>query len=112
MIISTHSGFYLLVAIVFGVLGTVSMKMSHGFQRLRPSLFLVLFYAVSFVALTLAVQSVDVSIIYAIWSGIGTLLVAILSVFLFQEYFSPQKMLALLCIIVGVVGIHLTHAIH
>lgn len=112
MNMSNSSWLSLFVAILFGVLGTVSMKLSHGLQKLKPSLCLLIFYSISFVALTLAVQGVDISIVYAIWSGIGTILVAIIGVFLFKESISVQKVFSLLLIVIGVVGIHLANAFH
>lgn len=112
MIISTASWICLLIAIVFGVCGTVCMKLSDGFQKLKPSLYLILFYTISFAALTLAVQGVDIGIVYAVWSGIGTILVAIIGVVLFHEYISVKKVISLLFVVIGVVGINLSNAFH
>lgn len=88
------------------------MKLSSGLQKLKPSICLVVFYIISFVALTLAVKGVDVSIVYAIWSGVGTILVAVIGVLLFKEYVSLTKIISLLFIVVGVFGIHLTNVVH
>jgi small multidrug resistance pump len=112
MFISNSSWLCLCVAILFGVLGTVSMKLSEGLQKLKPSLCLMLFYSISLVALTLAIQGVDVSIVYAVWSGIGTILVAIIGVLIFNEYISLIKIISLLCIVIGVFGINLANVIH
>ncbi len=109
MLMSNSSWFCLSVAILFGVLGTVSMKLSDGLQKLKPSICLFVFYMISFVAMTMAVQGVDISIVYAVWSGIGTILVAIIGVFLFHEYLSIVKVISLLCIVVGVLGINLAN---
>lgn len=108
----TGSAWYLLIAIPFGVLGTISMKLSHGFQKWKPSVCLLLFYLVSFIALTLAIQGMDMSIVYAIWSGIGTLLVAIIGVFVFNESVLTRKIFSLSLIVIGVIGIHLANAYH
>ena len=104
----SESWWYLLVGIFFGVLGTISMKLSHGLQKWKPSVCLIIFYLISFVALTLALQGIDVSIVYALWSGIGTVLVAIIGIFVFNETISAKKIIALLFIVIGVAGIHLT----
>ncbi|MDR3477695.1 MAG: multidrug efflux SMR transporter [Gammaproteobacteria bacterium] len=112
MVLSTSSELCLLVAILFGVLGTVSMKLSDGLQKLKPSVCLLIFYSISFAALTLAVQGVDISIVYAIWSGVGTILVAIIGVLLFHESISVTKVISLLLIVIGVLGIHLTDVFH
>lgn len=106
------SWFYLSIAIVFGVMGTVSMKLSEGLQKPKPSVCLAIFYLISFAALTLALQGIDISIVYAVWSGIGTILVAIIGVAVFQESISVRKVISLLFIVIGVLGIHLTNAFH
>jgi small multidrug resistance pump len=112
MLISNSSWLCLIVAILFGVMGTVSMKLSEGLQKLKPSICLFVFYLISFAALTMAVQGVDVSIVYAVWSGIGTILVAIIGVLVFQEYISVVKVVSLLFIVIGVLGINLANVIH
>lgn len=105
-----HSGWYLSVAILFGVLGTISMKLSHGLQKWKPSMSLVAFYLISFVALTLAVEGTDISIVYAVWSGVGTIMVAIIGMLIFEESLSFKKIISLCLIVIGVLGIHLTNA--
>ena len=112
MIISNSSWLCLAIAIFFGVLGTVSMKLSNGLQRLKPSICLFIFYFISFAAMTLAVDGVDVCIVYAIWSGVGTTLVAIIGVLLFHESISITKVVSIFLIVIGVVGIHLANAYH
>ncbi len=112
MLMSTSSWLWLLIAILFGVLGTVSMKLSDGFQWFKPTVCLVIFYIICFFALTLTLQGVDISIVYAMWSGIGTILVAIIGVLMFKESISIRKVISLLLIVVGVIGIHLSNALH
>ncbi len=107
-----NSWYCLIAAILFGVLGTISLKLSHGLQKLKPSIFLAIFYSISFVALTLSLQGIDISIVYAVWSGVGTLLVAVIGVLLFKESISCKKIISLLLIILGVLGIHLANVLH
>jgi glycerophosphoryl diester phosphodiesterase len=99
---SDGSLWYLVIAILFGVLGTMAMKLSHGFHRLKPLLFLIIFYSISFIALTLAMQSLDVSVVYAVWSGVGTVLVAVIGMVVFHESFSLLKIFSILFIVAGV----------
>lgn len=110
MMIST-SWMYLLVAIPFGVLGTISMKLSHGLKRWKPSVCLFIFYLISFVALTLAIQGIDVSLVYAIWSGVGTILVGIIGILIFEESISFKKVISLFLVVIGVIGIHLANVV-
>ncbi len=99
--------FYLTCAILLEIAGTTSMKLSHGFTKIVPSILIFVFYATSFVALTLALKKIDVSIAYAIWSGVGTALIAIIGIAYFREPATIVKILSILLIIIGVVGLNL-----
>lgn len=98
----------LVVAIVLEVAGTTNMKLSEGFSKLGPSVGVIFFYALSIIALTFAVNRLDVSVAYAVWSGLGTALVAIIGLWVFQEPVSTVKVVALGLIVVGVVMLHST----
>lgn len=102
----------LAIAIIFGVLGTISMKISHGLEHIKPAISLTIFYTISFVAMTFAMQYIQLSVIYAVWSGAGTVLVSLIGVIYFGESLSVRKILFLLLIIVGVIGIHFGDGIH
>jgi len=97
---------YLASAILFEVAGTTSMKLSHGFTRLLPSILIFVFYAISFVSLTFAIKKIDMSISYAIWSGIGTALIAVIGVYWFMESMSMLKITSIVLIIIGVIGLN------
>ncbi|OGT46146.1 MAG: hypothetical protein A3E83_04290 [Gammaproteobacteria bacterium RIFCSPHIGHO2_12_FULL_41_20] len=99
------------IAIVFGVFGTIFLKLSDGLKKWRPVFFLIISYGICFSAMTLALRSLDLSVAYAVWSGLGTLFVAIISFFLFKEPFSLHKIIFLLLIVLGVIGIHLSDVI-
>ncbi len=102
----------LVVAIVLEVVGTTNMKLSEGFSKLVPSMLVLFFYALSIVALTFAVNGLDVSVAYAVWSGMGTALVALIGLWFFQESVTTIKVVALGLIVVGVVMLHLTSESH
>ena len=102
----------LVVAILLEVVGTTNMKLSEGFSKLVPSVLVLLFYALSIVALTFAVHLLDVSVAYAVWSGMGTALVAMIGIWFFQESLTTTKLIALGLIIVGVAMLHLTNKTH
>ncbi len=101
---------YLALAIVLEVAGTTSMKLSEGFTRLVPTVLLVVFYALSFSLMTLALKRIDVSIAYAIWSGIGTALIAGIGIIWFREPATVVKVVSLGLIVAGVVGLNLSGA--
>jgi small multidrug resistance pump len=101
---------YLLGAIAFEVAGTTAMKLSDGFTRTWPSVAMMVFYLLSLGALTLALKRFDMSMAYAIWSGVGTALITVVGLYLFKEPISLLKVGSIALIIVGVVGLHLSSA--
>ena len=102
-----QSWLILIAAIILEVAGTTAMKLSDGFTRPLPSVLLVVFYLFSLVALTLALKRIDVSVAYAVWAGVGTVLVAVMGMFWFKEPVSLLKVGSILLIAAGVVGLHL-----
>jgi small multidrug resistance pump len=98
---------FLIIAILLEVSGTTSMKLSHGFSKLLPSILVGLFYGGAIASLTMALKSVPVSTDYAIWSGIGTALIAAIGFILFKEKATVIKLVSIFLIIAGVVGLNL-----
>ena len=77
--------FYLIIAIVAEVIGTSALKAADGFTRPGPSLLVVAAYGVSFLFLSLTLRTLPVGIAYAVWSGVGVVLVTIVAWFLYQQ---------------------------
>jgi small multidrug resistance pump len=92
-------------AITLEIAGTVSMKLSQGFSRPLPSVLLFVFYALSFALMTIAVKRIDVSVSYAIWSGVGTATIALIGVFWFRETLTALQVASIVLIVVGVIGL-------
>ena len=92
----------LALAIVLEVAGTTNMKLSQGFTKRVPSVLVFVFYGLSLGALTLSLKRIDVSVAYAVWSGLGTALIAIVGVSVFGEALTVVKVVALVLIVVGV----------
>ncbi|HZM89424.1 MAG TPA: multidrug efflux SMR transporter [Blastocatellia bacterium] len=103
---------YLGLAILLEVSGTTCMKLSEGFTKTVPSILLFVFYTLSFGMLTLALKKLDVSIAYAVWSGVGTALIATIGVLWFKEPATAMKLVSLGLIILGVVGLNLSGGTH
>ncbi|HXU37119.1 MAG TPA: multidrug efflux SMR transporter [Blastocatellia bacterium] len=103
---------YLVLAILLEVSGTTCMKLSEGFTRTVPSILLFVFYSLSFGMLTLALKRIDVSVAYAVWSGVGTALIATIGVLWFKEPITALKLISLALIIGGVVGLNLGGGTH
>lgn len=99
---------FLTIAIVFEVIGTVSMKMSKGFTNLGFSVAMFACYGVAFVFNTLALRKLDISVTYAIWCGVGTAIISIIGMTYFREPFSVQKAGSIALIVVGVIGLGLS----
>ncbi|WP_342554135.1 multidrug efflux SMR transporter [Paenibacillus sp. FSL R7-0652] len=99
---------YLVLAIIFEVAGTTSMKLSNGFTKLIPSILLIVFYLGSLSFLTLTLKKIDVSVAYAVWSGMGIVFISCIGLLYFNERFSLVKFIAIVLIIVGVVTLNLT----
>lgn len=97
------SWWYLSFAIVFEVCGTSLMKLSFGLSKLWPSIGMFGCYAASFSLLALALKTIDVSIAYAIWSGVGIVLITIIDYFVFHAHLTLIKFFAIFLILCGVV---------
>lgn len=98
---------YLLMAIGFEVAGTSSMKLSEGLSRLLPSILVFVFYILSVASLTFALRRLDISVAYATWSGLGTVLISIIGVLCFEEPVVSTKVACVAMIVLGVAGLHL-----
>jgi small multidrug resistance pump len=92
-------------AIALEIAGTVSMKLSQGFTRPLPSVLLFVFYALSFFLMTIAVKRIDMSVSYAIWSGVGTATIALIGVLWFRESLSLVQVASIVAIVAGVIGL-------
>ena len=81
---------FLAVAILAEVIGTSALKVSDGFTRLVPSLVVVLGYGISFFFLSLTLRTLPVGVAYAVWSGVGMALIALIGwLFLGQSLDAP-----------------------
>ncbi|CAE6891619.1 Multidrug transporter EmrE [Pseudomonas sp. THAF187a] len=99
--------FYLAIAIAAEVLATTSMKAIEGFNKPLPLLLVVGGYGIAFWMLTLVVRTIPVGIAYAIWAGLGIVLVSIAAAFIYQQKPDLPAMLGMGLIVSGVVVIQL-----
>jgi small multidrug resistance pump len=102
-----QSALLLGAAIAFELIATASLKASDGFTRLFPSCLTVLGYAVSFYLLSLTLKRMEVGVVYAIWSGAGTALMALIGYWLFKEALPPLKVVSISLIVIGVISLNL-----
>ena len=101
------SYFYLALAIAAEVAGTSLLKVTEEFTKLVPTTFLVIFYVISFWLMTLALRDLPLGVVYAVWSGLGIVLVAIIGAFIYKEVPDLASMIGMALIISGVVVMHL-----
>ena len=100
------------VAIVSEVIATLALRASDGFSRPLPVAVVVVGYGLSFWLLALALKHIPVSLTYAIWSGIGTALVAVGGVLAFGETMNAMKIASLAVIVLGVAGLSAAGGAH
>ncbi len=97
---------YLFLAIVAEVIATSSLKAAEGFTKLGPSLLVVIGYLAAFFLLSLVLRTMTVGIAYAIWSGVGIILLAIVGAVAFREITDTPAVIGMGLIIAGVIVIH------
>jgi small multidrug resistance pump len=93
-------------AIVLEICGTVCMRLSEGFTRLTPSVLIFVFYAGSFALNTFVVRTLGLSVVYAVWSGVGTVATAAIGILYFKEPGTALKLASISLIVIGVMGVH------
>lgn len=98
---------FLLMSIIAEVIATTTLKASDGFSRFWPSLIVIIGYAVSFWGLSQVVKVMPLGIAYAIWSGLGIVLVSVAAIFIYQQKLDFPAIIGMLLIIVGVLVINL-----
>lgn len=94
------------VAIVAEVIATSALKAAEGFTRPWPSLVVVAGYALAFYCLSLTLERIPVGVTYAIWSGAGIVLVALLGVVLYGQRLDLAALVGMALIVAGVVVIN------
>lgn len=94
---------YLAIAIIAEVIATAALQASHGFSKLIPSVMVVVGYAVAFYCLSLVLKTVPVGIAYAIWSGLGIVLITLVGAVLFGQKLDLAAVIGIILIIGGVI---------
>ena len=97
------SFFYLLIAIICEVIGTMLLSVSENFTKPLPTITLTISYILAFYFLTFAINDIPIAIAYAIWSGLGIFCISILSYFIYGQILQWQSILGLFLIVIGVI---------
>jgi len=96
----------LAIAIVCEVIGTSALKASDGFTRLVPSLVVVAGYVSAFYLLSLSVRTIPVGVVYAIWSGVGVVLITLAAMILYHQKLDIPAVIGVSLITLGVIIIN------
>lgn len=94
---------YLAIAIIAEVIGTTALKISEEFTKPIPSLIVVLGYGIAFYCLSLVLKTIPVGIAYAIWAGLGIVLIAMVGIVAFDQKLDLPAIVGMILIIAGVV---------
>ena len=98
---------YLAIAVAFETIGTSAMQASQQFTRLWPSVLVIVGYAISFYFMALTLRYMPVGIVYALWSGLGIILLALIGYAVFGQKLDLPAIAGLGLIIAGIVVIQL-----
>jgi small multidrug resistance pump len=101
---------YLALAIGFEVVATSALKATQGFTRWQPSVLVAVGYGLAFFFLSLTLRTVSIGVAYAIWSGVGVVLVSVIGWFLYQQTLDLAAWIGIGLIVLGVLVIHLFSA--
>lgn len=97
---------FLSVAIIAEVVATSTLKASEGFTKLWPSLIVLLGYAIAFYFLSLTLKAIPVGIAYAVWAGLGIVLISLAGWLIFDQKLDLASILGMALIVTGVVVIN------
>ena len=98
----------LFFAIVFEVAGTLTLKFTEGMTRLWPTVLMFAFYLASLFGLSNAVTRIPVGTAYAVWSGVGTLIVFVMGAVWFKEEVTLLRAASAVLVVIGVAGLYLS----
>ncbi|MFA6968910.1 SMR family transporter [Bosea sp. (in: a-proteobacteria)] len=107
MNLTTVSYLYLAAAIVSEVIGTSALKASNEFTRLVPTLIMIAAFLSAFYFLTLTLRTIPVGVAYAIWSGVGIVLISLVARVLFGQKLDAPAIIGMALIVAGVLVINL-----
>lgn len=94
---------YLVLAIIAEVVATTALKATEGFTQLVPSIVVVCGYGLAFYFLSLILKTLPIGITYAMWSGLGIVLVAIVAIFIYKQVPDIPAIIGMGLIVLGVV---------
>ena len=100
---------YLIIAIITEVIATSALKESEGFTKAIPSLIVIIGYSMTFYFMSLTLREMSVGITYAIWSGMGILLITLIGYFRYNQMLDAPAVLGMSLIALGIITVSYTH---
>ena len=97
---------YLTIAVICEVVATSSLKATQEFTRLIPTLVVITGYLAAFYFLTLSLKTLTIGVAYAIWSGLGIVLIAIFGYIIYREMLDIPAIIGIVLILTGIVVIN------
>lgn len=97
---------FLLLAIVFEIIGTSLLKVSEQFTKLIPTSISIVSYIIAFYLLSLSLKTLPVGIAYAIWSGVGIVFISLIGYFHFKQALDTAAIIGIALIVVGVLVVN------
>jgi small multidrug resistance pump len=97
---------YLFAAIVSEVIATSALKAAEGFSRFWPSVIVIVGYGLAFYCLSLTMRTIPIGIAYAIWSGVGIVLIALVGLLLYRQPLDAPALIGMAFILAGVLIIN------
>ena len=94
---------YLIIAIITEVIATSALKESQGFSKVFPSIIVVVGYSLTFYFMSLTLKEMSVGITYAIWSGMGILLISLIGYFRYNQVLDSAAILGMSFIAMGII---------
>ena len=104
------AGVLLGLAIASEVVGTILLRVSDGFSKPLPAVGVVVTYLISVWLLALVLKELEIGFAYAVWAGVGTAVVAVVGVMAWDESLNVLKVMSLMAVIAGVIGLNLSSA--
>jgi len=103
----TSAYWLLALAIIAEVIATLSLKATQGFTQWLPSVAVIVGYGVAFICLSIVVKTIPLGLAYAIWTGIGTVLITLFAAYLYQQALDLPAIIGMSLIVAGVIVIQL-----
>ena len=95
--------FYLLIAIITEVIATSALKETENFSKIIPSIIVIIGYSLTFFFMSLTIREMSLGITYAIWSGMGIFLIALIGYLRYDQVLDTPALIGISLIIIGII---------